>query len=176
MLLSGLELMLDRYERAGAYPFADMKLKVISGEEFPSAQPGQRSIYDRDVIYGVIQGRAIEALAGHVEWLPTATTISQERRDSLQSRARAMLREVVDSLEGLRANCGGHMYFMMAAAGGALCVGERGEVAEWQPPPGNTDTDVFYAKGLLAAAGCLGDDALLAVGDAAFRAAVATAP
>lgn len=168
-VIDGLRLLLDRYEAAGDYPFVDMKLKVLTGEEFPAPDPARRSIYDRDVIYGVIQGRAIESIAGHIGWLPSAATIDSGERDSLQERARRMLREVVDSLEALRAASGGQMYFMMSTEGGALRVAEDGRVEPWAPPPGNTDTDVFYAKGLVAAARCLGDDELLAVGDAAFR-------
>ena len=169
MILEGLRLLLDRFERAAEYPFVDMKLKVISGEEFPPPEPGRRSIYDRDVIYGVIQGRAIESIAGHIRWLPSAATIDPDERASLRDRARQMLREVIDSLETLRAACGGQMYFMMSAAGEVLQVAEDGGVEPWDPPCGNTDTDVFYAKGLIAAAHCLGDEALLAAGDEAFR-------
>ena len=171
MILEGLKLLLDRYEKAVDYPFVDMKLKVITGKEFPQSTPGHRSIYDRDVIYGVIQGRAIESLAGHIRWLPSSSMTDRDECESLRGRALQALRQVVDSLEALRDSCGGRMYFMMSSEGGALRVTDEGTVEPWEPSAGPTDTDIFYAKGLMAAAHCLGDSALLAEGSKMFLSA-----
>ena len=64
MLGRVLEAILDRYERRGDYHFVDTKLSLFDGRDFAAADP----IRGPGVIYGWIQGRGLEALAGPEAW------------------------------------------------------------------------------------------------------------
>src|SRR4051812_36572655 len=65
MLLCVLDAILRRFERNRDYPFIDTKLSLITGKDFAADDP----LRGTNVIYGWIQGRGLEALAGHVTWL-----------------------------------------------------------------------------------------------------------
>ncbi|HCR16653.1 MAG TPA: hypothetical protein DIU35_04145, partial [Candidatus Latescibacteria bacterium] len=65
MLVEVMKVLADRYERSPDYPFVDTKLDLITGEDFPVEDP----IRGRNAVYGWIQGRALEALAGHCRWM-----------------------------------------------------------------------------------------------------------
>src|SRR4051812_42688955 len=65
MLLCVLDAILRRFERNKDYPFVDTKLSLVTGKDFSDNDP----LRGKDVIYGWIQGRGLEALAGHVSWL-----------------------------------------------------------------------------------------------------------
>jgi hypothetical protein len=172
LIIQNLYVLLDRYERDPDYTFVDMKFKAFDGTEFPESPDGQRTIYSKDVLYGIIQGRALEALAGHINWLPNATTLSSDEKEVLFSRTRSVLEETTDSLEALRATGNGHVYFMMPKDRCIpLQINDDGSVVPWEDLDMSSSnvTDIFYAKGLLAAAHCLGRDDLLKTADALFR-------
>ena len=60
MLISVMRAIVNRYERNTEYPFIDTKLDLITGEDFLANDP----IRGKNAIYGWIQGRGLEALAG----------------------------------------------------------------------------------------------------------------
>ena len=64
ILLSIMELIADRYEADSDYDWVNMKFSPITGENFTEDDMirGQR------VVYGWLQGRALEALVGHSRW------------------------------------------------------------------------------------------------------------
>ena len=79
LLATVMGAIVDRYERSPDYPFIDTKLDLTSGRDFPEDDP----IRGRSAVYGWIQGRGLEALAGHGLW---AGKHSDERVASLAPR------------------------------------------------------------------------------------------
>lgn len=147
LILTVLDAILTRCERRPDDPFIDTKLSLLDGADFPADDP----IRGRGTIYGWIQGRALEALAGHGLWLQ-ATALPPELRESFVGRIRALLPPAVEALEAIRAEHGG-LSFMMARDGTSLGLDDQGRVA----PRAVTDerpynfSDLFYAKGLATA-------------------------
>jgi len=152
MLVSILKAILDRHDAHPDYPFIDTKLNLITGEDF-----GETGFKGRETVYGWIQGRGLESLAGHVRWLPRCAVIAESEREDLVARTTALLRMVFDKMEAVRARNGGHVSFAHATDGTALATDDTGR---FRPTEVRTDacsiTDVFYAKGMLAAASLLG--------------------
>jgi len=160
MVLTVLQTMLDRYERNPAYPFIDTKLSVLTGRDFDADD----LIAGRDRIYGWIQGRGLEALAGHHQWLRRTACVSESLRERLCGRIRTMLSEVLGRMENLRGVNAGRLWFVMTPEGRALEMGPDGDLVGRDLPadgPSNY-TELFYVKGMAAAASVLGDDAVLA--------------
>lgn len=132
-------------ERTGERPFLDTKFDVIDGRDYAgAAEPAFRS---GRTVYAWIQGRGLEALAGHLHaGFGDAGCI------------RAVLRRVSSRLERIRAANGGRMFFMMSPDGVFL----NGDgTPRREPLPGDANySDLFCAKGLLHAARALQDAAL----------------
>lgn len=154
MLGAVLESIVRRFEANGDYHFIDTKLSLIDGRDFDPADP----IRGKGVIYGWIQGRGLEALAGHYDWLMRQERIDPAQRDELGQRLRRMTGLVLESMEKLRAANGGRLFFMMTPEGRPLRVGPDGHTLPHEVPPDApvNFSDVFYVKGLLAAASMLG--------------------
>ena len=143
------------------YPFIDTKLDLKSGEDFPAADP----VRGLETIYGWIQGRGLEALAGHAAWLESQPYPAWQR---LAVRLRAMTQTVLGSLRRLRAANQGHLFFFMRPDGTPFTLGADGRpqtVPLAADAPSNF-SDLFGAKGLLAAAFILGDEAAEAEAEA----------
>ena len=157
MLLSILDALLHRFERNPGYRFLDTKLSTITGLDFPSATDPERDFLGKNSIYGWIQGRGLEALAGHIDWLSRVSWLSPAECDDRQHRLKTMLASIVDQLESLRLQNEGKLAFVMSPDGRPL-----GRSPDGRREPGardfvtSTTTDLFYAKGLLAAANTLG--------------------
>ena len=157
MLVSILDAMLHRFERNPDYRFFDTKLSTITGLDFPNAADPERDFIGKDSIYGWIQGRGLEALAGHIEWLPKVAWLSPAEREERLRRLRKMLASIFDHLESLRLQNGGKLSFVMTPDGRPLGRSPAGRREEGTPNLApSTTTDLFYAKGLLAAAHTLG--------------------
>ena len=155
MVLTGLEAILRRCEARPDYGFVDTKLNLITGCDFPAEDP----IRGRGMIYGWIQGRALESLAGHYYWLQAGAQVEPALQKELLDRIQMVLERLVDRLAELRRNSKGRLFFMMSPAGQALKLDEQGQVVPHQTTadaPANF-TDLFYAKGLVAAATLLKD-------------------
>ena len=94
----------QRYQRTPEYPFIDTKLSLITGEDFPASDP----VRGPQAIYGWIQGRGLEALAGHARW------IEQRGIDELLTKQlRPIAREVMEQLQRMRARNAGRLRFFM---------------------------------------------------------------
>ncbi len=154
MLGAVLETMVERFERDPGYGFIDMKLSLLDGRDFDPADP----IRGKGTIYGWIQGRGLEALAGHYRWLQRNQDIEPADRQAMLRRLQAMLRTVLDKMETLRA-AQGRLYFMSDTQGHPLAVGPQGHPVPHSIPADAppTSTDMFYVKGLMAAAEALDD-------------------
>lgn len=159
MVLCVLEEILRRYERTPDYPFIDTKLSLLTGQDFPDSDP----LRGKSAIFGWVQGRGLEALAGHNAWIQRQTDIDAATRQSFDRRIRKALAEVSAATEKFRARNNGHLCFMMDRTGRPMQVDARGHVVPLDVPPaaGSWTSDMFYCKGLAAAAAMLGDKALL---------------
>lgn len=156
MLLCTLLTILQRYERSGRY-FIDTKLDIISGRDFPLDDP----IRGPNTIYTWIQGRGLEALAGHAGWVANDSLLPSKSKQAIAAGIRSMVLEVSDQMEHLRALNHGRLSFMMSSRGDTLCIDDQGRVChagQLQSDSPANFSDLFYAKGLAAAA-CLLDDA-----------------
>jgi len=149
--------MLQRYERRGDYHFIDTKLSLRTGEDFPADDP----VRGPEVIYGWIQGRGLEALAGHEAWLRRCPDIDASLKDEVCGRLHRMMAEVFAKMEAIRQANGGRLFFTMTRTGQPLRMAADGRLVPHEIPadsPANT-TELFYAKGMMAAAHALDDRA-----------------
>lgn len=153
-----IKALVERFEahiRGGTdYPFVDSKLDLHSGVDFPADDP----VRGRQTIYGWIQGRGLEALVGHAAWLETHP---QPDWRALAGRLRLMAQAVFAAVRRLRAANGGHLFFFMQPDGTPFTLGPGATPQTVSLPataPSNF-SDLFGAKGLLAAAYFLGDAA-----------------
>ena len=150
MLVAIMTALADRFERRSHYPFLDTKLDLISGKDFPRGDP----IRGPDTIYGWIQGRGLEALAGHLLWLHRHPLAPE-----LPPRLAPMMGEVLVQLRRMRARNGGHLSFFMTPEGDPFSLGQDGRPRSLKltanAPYGYSD--LFCAKGMYAAARVLGD-------------------
>lgn len=158
ILLGVLDAILERYARNPRYHFIDTKLSLITGKDFDGKA---RDFRGRNTVYGWIQGRGLEALARHAEWLKSCSLLSAAEKTRRISRIKKMLREVMTQMEIVRRKNGGRLYFCFNPEGQPLDVIGFGKLAPLNGaiPPGSNFSDLFYAKGLLAAAACLDDSA-----------------
>lgn len=147
--------ILARFERhGGAYPFVDAKLDLRTGADVPADDV----LRGRGTIYGWIQGRGLEALAGHARW---AEAHADAAVRALAPRLRAIAAAVLASLQRLRARNDGHLFFFMAPDGAPFVLGADGgrrRVELTRATPSGY-SDLFGAKGVFAAARLLGDAA-----------------
>ncbi len=167
MLLCVLETILERFERDPAYALLDTKMDILSGKDFPDDDElrGKRSVF------AWIQGRGLEALAGHARWVAGLESLSPDQRDSLASRIAKALKAVTDRMEQLRAANAGRLSFMMTLQGRPLHLDAQGRVVA-KPPRRDAPagfSDLFHAKGLGAAAALLGDAGRLRTAEERFQ-------
>lgn len=174
LVLGGLSFILER--QRPEYPFIDTKLDIASGIDFAADDP----IRGPAVIYSWIQGRGLEALAEHGHWLSSGAGRSETQTRTLLEQIRTVLRYTVASMEAARARNGGRLPFMMDAQGSGLRVisvdGADGfcarAVAAPPLPQAHSFSDLFYAKGLMAAASFLRNDKLIYAAEALFDAVI----
>lgn len=166
--IDGLEVVLSRFERhAGAYPYIDMKFRARDGAELqPPADPAT-DFRSPAAIFGWIQGRGLEALAGHADHLAASAPALAQRVDR-------MLAVVAGQVAALGARHGGRFHFLHDRDGRPFTVGadgRRAPVDAARVPPGFAD--LFTGKGLAAAGSRLGRADWLATGAATLRGAAA---
>lgn len=150
-----MKTLLDR--QRDDHPFIDTKFYPLTGKNFPANDPLRGS----QAIYSWIQGRGLEALAGHEPWLADEW-----------ERILGVLRRTVDRMELLRERNQGHLPFFMTPEGRPLKVAKSGAVISGDVSPGACLADLFYAKGLAAAAVCLGDSDRLRAAEELFAAVI----
>jgi hypothetical protein len=153
MIVSVLDAILDRHARDPAYPFVDTKVNIMTGEDFPPGPDPARDFKSKRVVYGWIQGRGLEALAGHAEWLPESRVLPESGKRNRVGRIDRMIRDVLEAMERLRARNGGRVPFMMTTQGQPLGVSDAGTLEPIALDPHLRGFgDLFYAKGVYAAA------------------------
>jgi hypothetical protein len=152
MLVEVMREIADRYDRSPDYPFVDTKLDLITGEDFRVDDP----IRGRDAIYGWIQGRGLEALAGHCRWMKRHGFALD-----LLPRLERMMGEVLESLEVMRGKNEGRLSFFMTPDGEPfeLDLDSRPRSIELGGESDYGFSDLFSAKGMYSAAHYLGDGA-----------------
>lgn len=172
MVLCVLDTILRRCERDPGYPFIDTKLSLMTGEDYAADDPSR----GRGTIFGWIQGRGLEALAGHDAWIAGQADLDVALREEFHRRIVQVLSRAVAHMEEIRAANGGHLFFMMNRDGVPLDIAEGGRLAPMRQAGGpsgiassgedgsvpSTMSDLFYCKGLMAAATCLRDSAAIA--------------
>jgi len=157
MIVTILDCILDRYERDEDYHFIDTKLNIITGEDFPVLDDAAVDFKSKAAVFGWIQGRGLESLVGHARWLERCTVLSQEEKENRLIRLGRMIGEVFRRMEVIRAKNGGRVSFMMTPEGDPFDLDETGRrrmISLEDRPFGFAD--LFYAKGMLAAAAFLG--------------------
>ena len=152
IILATLCLMLDRYERRSGYPYIDMKFSTLDGTDFDDTGPAYKA---SGVIFGWIQGRGIEALAAHASWLERSAVLPEHEKQALIRRIQNMLTEVTANMQAIRKRNRGRISFAMDTCGTPLRI-----LPDGTPEPvhisGRTSySDLFLAKGLIAAGGYL---------------------
>ncbi len=149
--ITALGAIVERYQATAGYPYVDTKLNLITGLDFAPDDP----IRGKGAIYGWIQGRGLEALAGHARWLR-----DKAGHSDLVAQIDPMLREILDNLRQVRDRNEGHVCFFMTPEGTPFTLDSNS-----QPVPFENGTihpygfsDLFSSKGMFAAADYLGDD------------------
>ncbi len=145
MLLAVMAVIADRYERTPDYPFIDTKLDLITGEDFGDNDP----LKGRNAVYGWIQGRGLESLAGHCLWM--------RRHDlalELRCRLERIAADVLAKLGEIRARNAGRLSFFMSPQGNPFTLDEHGETRPLKLTKESSYgfSDLFAAKGMVAAA------------------------
>ncbi len=145
-----MRAIVGRYQRTPDYPFIDTKLDLITGQDFAAADP----IRGKEAIYGWIQGRGLEALAGHARFF--------ERRKAgadLVPIMRIMLGEILAQLQKMRRHNNGHLSFFMHPDGRPFRLDSAGRPTYFTLDAAASFgfSDLFAAKGMFAAADYLGD-------------------
>ena len=151
IIKSSAEFMLQRFNNNCNYGFIDTKFDIISGKDFTA---DAEVFYQRDYIYPWIQGRGLESLAEHINYF---NSIGE---NALADDLKEMMRTVLKSMESLRRANGGRVGFAMSPAGEMLFPGS-GEYGNF--------SDLFYSKGLFAAAMALDDVETAAEAEKLFR-------
>ncbi|MCF6175877.1 MAG: AGE family epimerase/isomerase [Victivallaceae bacterium] len=155
VLIENLQAILDRYERDPEYHFIDTKLNIITGQNFYPAAAGEE-FKSKTVIYSWIQGRGIEALTGHAQWLPSCSIIDEAEKTQLITRIKKLLSEVVTAMEECRAANNRQLFFWMRQNGQNLTTNANSQLIDCNTiPPQSNYSDLFYAKGLLTASNYL---------------------
>lgn len=174
MLVTILDAILRRHERDPGYPFVDTKLNLVTGADFAPCGDAEKDFVGKSAIFGWIQGRGLEALAGHAEWLARSSFLKPDARNELIFRIRRMVRTVFTQMEMLRVKNGGRIGFVMTPEGrrfarsadGRRCYATLAEKT-------GTLTDLFYVKGMLAASRLLGATDKSGEGRRLFRSLIA---
>ncbi len=171
MVLCVMDRILSRLERNADYPFLDTKLSLVTGKDFADDD----LIRGRGVIYSWIQGRGLEALAGHDVWITRQPDLPDDLKRRFHERLGAAMATVACQMEAMREANDGRLYFMMDRQGRPLRVVDCTRVKPGEPvshkgPRLPTSmSDMFYCKGLAAVAWRLGDGAMLAKAENLWR-------
>ncbi len=160
-----IEWMVERFENRPDYPFLDTKYDVINRRDFSSAD----GLRGPDGIFGWIQGRGLEALAYHAEWLRDSSRVDPEMK-SLVDRIECVVSTLYHTLREIRSNNHGHLCFLMDREGNRIEPDMGGRSSTRRPGAARGAdreveddiycfADMFCAKGMFAAASLLSDRA-----------------
>ncbi len=148
MLKTTMKVIVERYDKNPNYPWIDTKINLLTGKDFSEDDPlrGPR------MVYGWIQGRALEALVGHILWLRSETT--DRETDDLCNHIQQIVIELLQQLQKTHKKNNGHLFFSMTADGDPVALDKWGNVRKiklTKISPFNY-SDLFAAKGMYAAA------------------------
>ena len=153
IIVENLRFMLDRYDFD--YGFIDTKFKIFYGKDFCQISSGN-DIYSQNVIYSYVQGRALESLAEHCYWFERCHNLA------LCDKIKEIIPQVINKMESARCVNNGRVYFMMSPEGTPLKMTDNGEVVPQKAASSQVNfSDIFYAKGLYAAAKLLKNQILM---------------
>lgn len=158
MLVSVMEALQERYEADPEYLFINSKLSVLDGRDFNDAQDTSCDFKGKSAIFGWIQGRGLESLVGHATWIDEARSLDRDRRDRLKPKLAEMVKQVFANLEGIRQRNFGHLSFLMNPDGIPFEMDDSGmrmPISLEKTP--SRMSDLFYVKGMMAAARFLKD-------------------
>ena len=159
MLIPVLDHLISRYQRDPEYHFIDTKINILTGEDFGENDPWYMQ---KGIVYPWIQGRALEALAGHYNWLDSSQVLAPSSIRKFKEALLKMMREIVDNMEQFRARNHGRLFFLMKTDGTLLKMDENANPVPLDQVPGEANfSDLFYSKGLWAAAAVLDDKKLM---------------
>ncbi len=169
MILTVLTAIIDRFERHSDYPFLDTKLDIVTGEDFDCVPDEKLAYRTKKYIYSWIQGRGLEALAGHYHYLADSGLSAAEQADYAR-RIKQILQRIADAMEGLRQKLNGRMWFIINTDGVPQ------EIADfYRPiplatiPAGANYSELFYFKGLYAAAAVLKNSTFMQTAASGFK-------
>jgi hypothetical protein len=149
MLVAVMRALADRFDTD--YPFVNTKLSLLTGKDFDAND----QIRGRNAVYGWIQGRGLEALAGPCAWLK-----EKGLDDGLVLHLSDMIRLVLDRVCHMWRQNGERLWFFMLPDGRPFVLGDGGKpvpfVLTSEMPYGFSD--LFASKGMYAAACYLEDE------------------
>ncbi len=145
MLIAVMAAIADRYEHTPDYPFIDTKLDLITGEDFAADDP----VRGPGAVYGWIQGRGLESLAGHCLWMRRHNLDPELRR-----RLERIAADVLAKLLEIRARNAGRLSFFITPDGDPFTLDHEGGIRPLVLTEGTSYgfSDLFSAKGMVAAA------------------------
>ena len=148
IILSNLNILVDRYNRDPDYRWVDTKFSSITGEDFPEDD----FLRGPNTVYGWIQGRALEALSVHANWLRNHDITGNFKE--LLKEVERILSELLQQICEVRQKNNGHLYFFLTPEGKPFILNsenKRNSIDLTSASPFNY-TDIFVAKGMYAAA------------------------
>jgi hypothetical protein len=151
MLVTVMQALCDRFDPS--YPFVNTKLSLLTGKDFGEHDP----IRGRNAVYGWIQGRGLEALAGHCVWFH-----KKGLGEHLVLQLSQMMRLVLNSVYDMWQQNGERLWFFMLPDGRPFGLGGDGLPVPFALTKTNPYgfSDLFASKGMYAAACYLNDDAI----------------
>ncbi len=157
IILSNLEIIVDRYLAKPDYRWIDMKFSPVDGKDHFN-DPAHGS----DSIYIWIQGRALEALASGAMYLKSHTNLEQTK--PLLEKVEVVLRDLLDHICQVRRQNSGRLFFTMTPQGEPYKLDANGsrEIFKITPKDPYNFSDLFASKGIYSAASYLEDKELIA--------------
>ncbi|MEI6165645.1 MAG: AGE family epimerase/isomerase [bacterium] len=162
----GIDVVVSRFEQNAGYPFVDTKLNTRTGADFPESADPESDFCGRSAVFGWIQGRGLEALAGHAAFLVD--------NPALVARCDGMLATVAARMAAFGEANQGRFVFLSTPDGRPFRCGADGQREYFSArtlSPGYSD--LFMGKGLAAAGVRLGRPAWSELGVTTFRSAAA---
>ncbi len=160
IIVNSLNAVLERSARDEQYGFIDTKLSTATGEEFEQCTDSYWDFRKKEFVYCWIQGRGLEALAGHLDFLPLSGLDNAEQA-KIARRINNTIKRVIEAMEGLRAKNNGRLWFVMHKDGTPVTIEEFHKPVPMNtiPAPRNY-SELFYFKGLFTAARAIGNQSL----------------
>lgn len=156
MILTSLAAILERSARPESNGFINTKLSLFTGLDFPASDP----VRGAATIYSWIQGRGLEALAVHYKWLKNDDSVESELADELSQSCLVQLSKTLEVMENIRQANSGRLLFMHdAKTAKPVKINQADQVVEAELDVAGpaTMSELFYVKGLAAAADVIGD-------------------